>query len=155
LSRAGVEGDDVTALATDIHQQCVSFDQRPTDGPEEAFACAELFLGIDRPEFCAVGDVQACQNSGRRECKYPPIGNGGCSARAIATAEVILVSGRIFVMPGGFAGIRLDAIEAFFVADAVKEDQATVGDGWRAETLADFHLPEDLGTFFGPVEVEG
>ena len=72
------------------------------------------------------------------------VGHDGHSARPLVKAEVVSVGRRIRVTPLRRACLGIERIDNLLVANAMKQDDASLDDDGTAESLSDRHAPDDL-----------
>ena len=78
------------------------------------------------------------------------VGDDRHRARPFVESEVVAIGRGVGVAPHRVAGRRVERFEDFFVADAVKEDDAVADDGGTGEALSDLLAPDDLRAVRSP-----
>ena len=66
-----------------------------------------------------------------------PVCDNGHGTRPFVESEVVAVRRRVPVAPLLGAGTSVERLDDLVVAEAMKEDEAALGDDWTAESLAD------------------
>src|SRR5262249_55472620 len=118
------EGHDARVLAADIDQYALFFvnERRAADAK---IALRNLVFGnqIALPAFLAFFEADARQFAVGAVSDHAIFSDGRRRPRTVAFAVSIFVIARIGERPARSAGLWIEAIDRFFIASAVKENQ--------------------------------
>ena len=78
------------------------------------------------------------------------IGDDRYGARTLVESEVVAIVRGVCVAPDGRAGLGIERLEDFFVADAVKEQHPILDEGRSRKCLTDLLTPDDLRSRCAP-----
>jgi hypothetical protein len=101
----------------------------------------ELGEEVTAPDELAGGEVEALQAAFGAEGEDAAARDDGAGARAGVEAVAIAVGARRGVAPEALAIGGAQAVDDFFVADAVEENEVVAEDRRGGEALAFFHFP--------------
>src|SRR5690606_32924177 len=117
-------------------------DERCGAGAEVVLSDLELAAEISSPDLRALLEVERMQDAVRVERVDEPFLHDRAAARAAIVAVAIDVARRVREPPLPLAVLRVEAVDAVLVRDAVEEDQTVFRDDDAAIPRADPLLPE-------------
>ena len=139
----GIERDDSGVWSAQVDDYAAGIDQRRAGGSEPSFFHSELLAGGNGPFLFSGGEIDGGEHSFGAEGVDDSAGDDGSGAWAFIEAEVVAISGGVFVGPNVPSSYCVQRFNDFATRDAMEQDHFAGCDYGGREAFADVLFPDD------------